>query len=57
MPIEPHCCFVRYIKTWQDMKRWQRKAFHRENELRAMRGLPPKEKPYYGEPNQLQAEM
>jgi hypothetical protein len=36
-------------KTWKQMYRWERKAFHRENEVRRLRGLPPKPKPK-GEP-------
>lgn len=30
---------------WQNMPRWQRKQFHRENESRVRRGLKPLNKP------------
>ena len=32
-------------RGWRYMERWQRKAFHRENESRARNGLAPLPKP------------
>ena len=32
-------------KTWARMERWERKAWHRENAVRALRGQPPLRKP------------
>ena len=32
-------------RGWKFMKPWQRKEFHRENESRERRGLPPLPKP------------
>jgi hypothetical protein len=32
-------------RTWKEMERWERKEWHRENDLRKSRGLPLLKKP------------
>jgi hypothetical protein len=32
-------------RTWRTMARWERKAWHRDNALRELRGLPAKARP------------
>jgi len=46
MPTKSHWGYGPHIpKTWKGTKGWERKSFHRDNQVRILRGLKPKARP------------